>query len=61
MLIAGENSCDRKEDYEKPEMESKQKQAAKKIQPSEFGGETTLLSKYSRREHKGGGYLCPSA
>jgi len=61
MLIAGENSCDRKEDYEKSEMESKQKQAAKKNQPSEFGGETTLLSKYSRREHKGGGYLCPSA
>lgn len=31
MLIAGENSCDRKEDYEKSEMESKQKQAAKKF------------------------------
>ena len=62
MLNAEENSCYGKEDYEKSEMERKQKQAAKRTQPSEYVGETTLLSKHFRRVRKGGAaYFCPSA
>lgn len=45
MLIAEDNSCDGKVDYEKSEIERKQKQASKKTQPPEYGGETTLHSK----------------